>query len=41
MNKGLLEIKLEIDSVIIGERVKGGIFRPCQDTIPSDRKSVV
>ena len=35
MNKELLELKLEIDSVIIGERVKGGIFRPCQDTIPS------
>ncbi|ABV32669.1 MULTISPECIES: hypothetical protein [Pseudothermotoga] len=35
MNKELLELKLEIDSLIIGERVKGGIFRPCQDTIPS------
>ncbi len=35
MNKELLELKLEIDSVIIGERVKGGIFRPCQNTIPS------
>lgn len=31
----LLEIKLEIDSIIIGERVKGGIFRPCQEIIPS------
>ena len=31
----LLEIFLEIESIIIGERVKGGIFRPCQDTIPS------
>jgi hypothetical protein len=35
VNKELLELKLEIDSLIIGERVKGGIFRPCQDTIPS------
>ena len=36
MNKTkLLELHLEIDSVIIGERFKGGIFRPCQDTIPS------
>ena len=36
MNKlKLLELHLEIDSVIIGERFKGGIFRPCQDTIPS------
>jgi len=31
----LLELHLEIDSVIIGERIKGGTFRPCQDTIPS------
>jgi len=36
MNKiKLLELHLEIDSVIIGERIKGGTFRPCQDTIPS------
>ncbi len=36
MNKlKLLELDLEIESVIIGERFKGGIFRPCQDTIPS------
>lgn len=31
----LMELYLEIDSIIIGERVKGGVFRPCQDTIPS------
>ena len=31
----LLELYLEIDSVIIGERFKGGVFRPCQTTIPS------
>ncbi len=31
----LFEVKLEIDSIIIGERFKGGVFRPCQDTIPS------
>ena len=36
MNKlKLLELDLEIESVIIGERFKGGTFRPCQDTIPS------
>jgi hypothetical protein len=31
----LLEMLLEIDSIIVGERVKGGVFRPCQETIPS------
>jgi len=31
----LLELHLEIDSVIVGERFKGGTFRPCQTTIPS------
>ncbi len=31
----LLELHLEIDSVIIGERFKGSTFRPCQTTIPS------
>lgn len=31
----LVELSLEIESIIIGERFKGGIFRPCQDTIPS------
>ncbi|PLV59909.1 hypothetical protein [Thermotoga sp. KOL6] len=31
----LFELHLEIDSVIIGERFKGGVFRPCQTTIPS------
>ncbi len=36
MNKiRLFELLLEIDSVIIGERFKGGTFRPCQTTIPS------
>ncbi|AZR74025.1 hypothetical protein BBF96_11845 [Anoxybacter fermentans] len=31
----LWQILLEIDSIIIGERFKGGVFRPCQETIPS------
>jgi len=31
----LLKLDLDIDSVIIGERVKGGIYRPCLETIPS------
>jgi len=31
----LFELHLCIDSVIIGERFKGGTFRVCQDTIPS------
>ena len=31
----LLDLDLEIDSVIVGERFKGGTFRPCQTTIPS------
>jgi len=31
----LLELHLEIDSIIVGERFKGGTFRPCQTTIPS------
>lgn len=31
----LLKLNLEIDSIIIGERVKGGIYRPCLETIPS------
>ena len=30
-----IKLTLEIDSVIIGERIKGGVFRPCQTTIPS------
>lgn len=34
-NINLLELTVEIDKIIIGERIKGGIFRPCQDTIPS------
>lgn len=34
-NIDLLELTLEIESIIIGERIKGGIFRPCQNTIPS------
>ncbi|GIU72686.1 MAG: hypothetical protein KatS3mg003_2233 [Candidatus Nitrosocaldaceae archaeon] len=29
------KLELEIDSLIIGERIKGGVFRPCIDTIPS------
>lgn len=31
----LLKLELDIDSIIIGERVKGGIYRPCLETIPS------
>ena len=31
----LLELSLKIESIIIGERFKGGVFRPCQTTIPS------
>lgn len=31
----LLKLNLDIDSIIIGERVKGGIYRPCLETIPS------
>jgi hypothetical protein len=31
----LLKLKLDIDSIIIGERVKGAIYRPCLETIPS------
>ncbi|MBS4060362.1 MAG: hypothetical protein KG029_08190 [Bacteroidetes bacterium] len=31
----LLKLDLDIDSIIIGERVKGGIYRPCLETIPS------
>jgi len=31
----LLKLDLDIASIIIGERVKGGIYRPCLETIPS------
>jgi len=31
----LLKMDLDIDSIIIGERGKGGIYRPCLETIPS------
>lgn len=31
----LLKLELKIDSIIIGERVKGGIYRPCLETIPT------
>lgn len=31
----LIKLDLDIDSIIIGERVKGGIYRPCLETIPS------
>ena len=34
-NISFLELLLDIDSIIIGERIKGGVFRPCQQTIPS------
>ncbi|WP_421078523.1 hypothetical protein Mjas_04280 [Methanothermococcus sp. Ax23] len=34
-NVKLLKLHLEIESVIIGERIKGGVYRPCQETIPS------
>ncbi|MHA1889002.1 MAG: hypothetical protein ACTSX0_13335 [Promethearchaeota archaeon] len=30
-----IKLILEIDSIIIGERIKGGVFRHCQTTIPS------
>lgn len=30
-----LKLEVEADSVIIGERLKGGIYRPCLETIPS------
>ncbi len=30
-----IELYIETDSVVIGERPKGGIFRPCQSVIPS------
>lgn len=28
-------LTLELETAIIGERVKGGVFRPCQEIIPS------
>ena len=31
----LVELILEIENIVIGERIKGGVFRPCQETIPS------
>lgn len=31
----LIELSLEIESVIIGERFKGGVFRPCLNILPS------
>lgn len=31
----LLKLDLDVDSIIIGERVKGSIYRPCLETIPS------
>jgi hypothetical protein len=31
----LFKLDAELDSVIIGERIKGGIYRPCLETIPS------
>ena len=31
----LIKLDVELNSVIIGERVKGGIYRPCLETIPS------
>lgn len=34
-SKNFFMLELEIDSLIIGERIKGGVFRPCIDTIPS------
>jgi len=36
MNKlKLFELEIETNSVIIGERFKGGTFRPCQNILPS------
>ncbi|MEM4323966.1 MAG: hypothetical protein QW776_03145 [Candidatus Nitrosocaldus sp.] len=34
-NITFVELELEIDSLVIGERIKGGTFRPCIKTIPS------
>ena len=34
-NKVFLHFKLSTQAVAIGERVKGGTFRPCIDTIPT------
>ncbi|MEM4365846.1 MAG: hypothetical protein QXJ44_08055 [Candidatus Nitrosocaldus sp.] len=34
-NITFVELELEIDSLVIGERIKGGTFRPCIETIPS------
>lgn len=31
----LLRLDIELNSVIIGERIKGGVYRPCIETIPS------
>ncbi len=28
-------LKVHIDSIVIGERIKGGTYRPCLETIPS------
>ncbi|MGC8979301.1 hypothetical protein [Caldisericum sp.] len=30
-----LKLDVEIDFIILGERIKGGIYRPCLETIPS------
>ncbi len=35
MRLRLIKLELDIDAIIIGERVKGGIYRPCIETIPS------
>jgi hypothetical protein len=31
----LLELSLQIETIIVGEQFKGGTFRPCQETIPA------
>lgn len=31
----LFKLDVELESVIIGERIKGGIYRPCLETLPS------
>jgi hypothetical protein len=35
MNKTFLHLELRTQAVAIGERVKGGTFRPCIETIPT------
>ena len=34
-NKTFLHFELETQAIAIGERIKGGVFRPCIETIPT------